>query len=227
VWQDAVACASLPETALTAGVAQLEADPPGRARKIDTREDSEVRIHEPAQVSHSKLREFAIVAAWISTVAKAESDLEDLLIAVPPAERVLPDFRTPWPWEFDSFVVAHSIMTHTRQAAQQGLAELVATWLGEDRENWPVFRLTLIDPWQERPGIWSEETPAWVRPLGAVATTAQMSCVERSPSAAAPAPGTSTTRAGSSRCTLPTSRTSPARRSRKPLPGAWCGSWRQ
>jgi hypothetical protein len=37
--------------------------------------------------------------------------------------------------------------------------ELIATWLGEDRENWTVFLLTLAVPWQERPGIWSAQTP--------------------------------------------------------------------
>jgi hypothetical protein len=61
---------------------------------------------------------------------------------------------------------------HTRQASERDFEELVATWLGEDRENWPVLCLTLIDPWQERPGIWSEQTPEWVRTLGAIATTA-------------------------------------------------------
>jgi len=58
------------------------------------------------------------------------------------------------------------------QEAELGLEELLTAWLGEDRENWPVYRLTLIDPWQERPGIWSEQTPAWVRTLGAAAATA-------------------------------------------------------
>lgn len=32
--------------------------------------------------------------------------------------------------------------------------------------------MTLIDPWQERPGIWSEETPEWIRTLGTIATAA-------------------------------------------------------
>jgi hypothetical protein len=34
------------------------------------------------------------VAAWIATLAEAANDLEDLLIDVPPEERVLPDYRT-------------------------------------------------------------------------------------------------------------------------------------
>jgi hypothetical protein len=130
------------------------------------------RIYDPAQLSHPRLREFAVAAAWISTLDEAANDLEDLLVDVPPAQRLLPDYSTPWPWDFDSFVVALSVMTHMREASEQGLEELVAIWLGEDRENWPVFCLTLVDPWQEHPGIWSEQSPEWVRTLGRIATTA-------------------------------------------------------
>jgi hypothetical protein len=65
-----------------------------------------------------------------------------------------------------------SVVTQTRQVAEQSLEELVATWLGEDPENWPVLRLTLINPWKELAGVWSEETPAWVWTLGRIATTA-------------------------------------------------------
>jgi hypothetical protein len=56
-----------------------------------------VRISDPAQLSHPRLRELAVVAAWISTLAESADDLEDLLIDVPPEERVLPDYSTPWP----------------------------------------------------------------------------------------------------------------------------------
>jgi hypothetical protein len=131
-------------------------------------------IYDPAQLTHPKLLECALMAAWISTVAAAQRDLEDLHIDVPPEERELPDFSTPWPWEFDSFVVALSVVQETREAAEQSLEELVATWLGEDPENWPVLRLTLIDPWKELAGIWSAETPEWVRTLGTIATTAHV-----------------------------------------------------
>ena len=87
---------------------------------------------------------------------------------------MLPDFRTPWPWDFDSFVVALSVMTHTRDAAEQSLEELVAIWLGEDPENWPALRLTVIDPWTELAGIWSADAPEWVRTLGTIAITAHV-----------------------------------------------------
>jgi hypothetical protein len=130
------------------------------------------RIYDPVRIRHPRLREFAYQAAWIATVAEAADDLEDLLVDVPPQERVLPDFSAPWPWDFDSFIVAHSVMQHNRDAAEQNLAELVAPWLAEDPENWSVFHMTLIEPWQERPGIWSENTPEWVRTLGRIAATA-------------------------------------------------------
>ena len=64
------------------------------------------RIYDPVQLTHPRLQELAFQAAWIATVAEAASDLEDLLSDVPPEECVLPDYRTPWPWDFDSFVVA-------------------------------------------------------------------------------------------------------------------------
>ena len=132
------------------------------------------RISDSAQLTHPKLRECAVVAACIATLAEAVNDLEDLLIDVPPEERILPNYSTPWPWDVDSFVVALSIVQETRPASERNLEDLVATWLGEDRENWPVFCLTLVDPWQERPGIWSAETPEWVRTLGTIATTAHV-----------------------------------------------------
>jgi hypothetical protein len=67
-----------------------------------------VRIYDPAQLTHPKLREFAVVAAGtrrvIATLAESANDLEDLLVDVPPEERVLPDYSTPWPWDADRWV---------------------------------------------------------------------------------------------------------------------------
>ena len=92
------------------------------------------RIYDPAQLTHPRLREYA-VAAWISTLAESANDLEDLLVDVPPEERVLPDLSTPWLWDFHSFVVALSVVNDMREAGEQSLEELVATWLEEDPEN--------------------------------------------------------------------------------------------
>jgi hypothetical protein len=52
------------------------------------------RIYDPAQLSHPRLREFAVVAAWIATLAESANHREDLLIDVPPEERILPGYTT-------------------------------------------------------------------------------------------------------------------------------------
>jgi hypothetical protein len=123
------------------------------------------RIYDPTQLTHPKLREFAFMAAWISVLVETEQDLEDLNVDLTPEERALPDFRTPWPWEFDTLSLAKFVVQMNREETEKGVEELLAGWMSEDRENWPVLRLTLIDPWQERPGIWSEHTPEWIRIL--------------------------------------------------------------
>jgi hypothetical protein len=89
-----------------------------------------VRLYDPAQLTHSKLKEFAVVAAWIATLVESANDLEDLLMDVTPEELVLLDYSTPWPWDLDSFVVALSDAQETREAVEQGLEELVATCWG-------------------------------------------------------------------------------------------------
>jgi hypothetical protein len=124
------------------------------------------------QPTHPKLQECAIITARIATATEATNDQEYFLDDVPPEERTLPDFSTPWPWDIDSFVVALSIAQETREATAQGLEELVATWLGEDPEHWPVLRPSLIDPWKELAGIWSADMPEWIRTLSTIATTA-------------------------------------------------------
>jgi hypothetical protein len=52
-------------------------------------------IDDPAQLTHPKLQEFAVIAAGIATLTETAHDLEDLPIDVPPAERALPDHRAP------------------------------------------------------------------------------------------------------------------------------------
>ena len=130
------------------------------------------RIYDPVRLTHPKLRDFAFAASWIATVVETANDLEDLFIDVPADEPLLPDFRTPLPWEFDSMAVALRIDRNYRKEAEQSLKQLLASWLGEDRENWPVLQLTLIDPWQEPPDIWSEQAPDWVRTLATIGATA-------------------------------------------------------
>ena len=129
-------------------------------------------IYEPGGLTHPKLQEFALIAAGIATLAETIDDLEDLLIALPRQEPLMPNFRTPWPWEFDTMAVALAVVKTHRTEAVHALEELLATWLGEDPENGPVFQRTLVAPWQERPGIWSEDTPEWIRTFATIAERA-------------------------------------------------------
>jgi hypothetical protein len=76
------------------------------------------RLYDLADLRHPTLRECAYQAAWIATVTEAANDVEDLLVDVPPEDRVPPDSSTPWPWDFDSLVVAHSVVTHAREAVE-------------------------------------------------------------------------------------------------------------
>jgi hypothetical protein len=54
-------------------------------------------IDDPAQLTHPKLQEFAVIAAGIAGVVETANDLEDLPLDVPPAERALLDGSAPWP----------------------------------------------------------------------------------------------------------------------------------
>jgi hypothetical protein len=110
-------------------------------------------IYDSAQLTHPRLREFAIQAAWISSVAEFSNDVEDLLSDVPSEEQVLPEFSTPWPWDFDPPAVALTVVRLHREEGARTLEDRVATWLGEDPETWQVVRLILIDPWQDRFGL--------------------------------------------------------------------------
>jgi hypothetical protein len=116
-------------------------------------------VYDPVRLTHPRLREFAFQAAFIATLAATAHDLEDLLIDLPPDEPLLPDFHPPWPWAFDPMAVALAVVKTHRTGVVHALEELLAAWLGEDREHGPVLPHMLLDPWQERPGIWSEDTP--------------------------------------------------------------------
>ena len=129
-------------------------------------------IYDPVRHTHPTLQEFAMIAAGIATLAETVDDLEDLLIELPRQEPRMPNCRTPWPWAFDTMAVALAVVKTHRNEAVPALEELLATWLGEDRENGPVFQRTLLAPWQERPGIWSEDTPEWIRTFATIAARA-------------------------------------------------------
>src|SRR5215213_7799638 len=62
-------------------------------------------IYDPVRLRQSKLREFALQAAWIATVAETVADLADLLVDLPQTSRSFrispcpgPGTSTPWQW---------------------------------------------------------------------------------------------------------------------------------
>jgi hypothetical protein len=129
------------------------------------------RISDPVRITIPQLRDFAYQEAWIATATVAATDLEELLDDAPREERALPDFSTRWPWQFDSVAVAQTVLHHERDGAARRLEDVLARWLSAHPENWQLVWF-LIGPWQERPGIWADGTPDWLRTLGNIGVTA-------------------------------------------------------
>jgi hypothetical protein len=126
------------------------------------------RISDPTQIDHPDLREFAVQAAWVAKLEEAEGVLEELVV-----DLVDEDRPADMPmWEEDPLEVALSVVNTTFEAADQELAARVTEWLAQDPEHWPIFRLVVLDPWQEQPGRWREDVPGWVRTLGTNTTLA-------------------------------------------------------
>ena len=93
------------------------------------------RIYDPAHLTHPKLQEFAVLAAWISVYDETAKELEELNIGLPPEECQLPDFSTPWPWYFDFVTVALHTVRGSREEGEKLLAEELTAWMAEDHEN--------------------------------------------------------------------------------------------
>ena len=129
-------------------------------------------IFDPGELRHPKLQAFAVWTSRVSVLAETVRAPVDLNLALTPEECMLLDLRKPSPWESDAVSVAHAVVQGARDQSLERLEQQVANWISEDRENWPVVRLALIEPWLERPGSWSAHTPEWVRILAASATTA-------------------------------------------------------
>ena len=78
------------------------------------------RTYDPMQVKHPKLRELDYQAAWIAAVAEAAEEIAYLLEDVLPDEWTLPNFDSPWPWDFDPMVVALSVVQSCRDEGEKG-----------------------------------------------------------------------------------------------------------
>ena len=88
--------------------------------------------------------------------------LEDLVIELE-VEQPSPDAE---PEEQHPLEVALALVEVTFEDADRELEARVTEWLAEDPEHWPMFRLVVLDPWQEQPGRWREDGPGWARSLG-------------------------------------------------------------
>jgi hypothetical protein len=126
------------------------------------------RISDPTQVDHPDLREFAVQAAWVAKLEDAVGVLEELVVDLVDEEQ-RSDLE---PWKDDPLDVALSVVQANFEEAEQALEARVTEWLAQDPEHWPIFRLAVLDPWQEQPGRWREGAPGWVRSLGTNAALA-------------------------------------------------------
>ncbi len=72
----------------------------------------------------------------------------------------------------DPLAVALSVLQSVYEEADRELEAAAIAWLAVDPEHWPIFRLVVLEPWQQEPGQWREEVPRWVRTLGTNTTLA-------------------------------------------------------
>ena len=130
------------------------------------------RITDPTRIDNPDLRELAIQAAWVTKLEDAVAVLEDLVIdlADEAEEDELP--ANLQPWEEEPIAVALAVVQANFEEAERVLEERVTAWLAEDPEHWPIFRLVVLDPWQEPPGQWRDDVPGWVLSLGSNTTIA-------------------------------------------------------
>ncbi len=113
------------------------------------------RSNDPTQIDHPDLREFAVQAAWVAKLEDAVGVLEELVVDLVDEEQ-----RSELePWEEDPLEVALSVVHANYEEADQELEARVTEWLAQDPEHWPIFRLVVLDPWQEQPGQWREDVP--------------------------------------------------------------------
>jgi hypothetical protein len=121
-----------------------------------------MRSADPTDIDHPQLCEFALQAERVAKLEDAVGVLEGLVIDLV-HEELPPDAE---PEEDHPLEVALALVEAEFEEADRELEARVTEWLAEDPEHWPIFRLIVLDPWQERPGRWREDVPGWVRTLG-------------------------------------------------------------
>jgi hypothetical protein len=141
--------------------------PSASVQEVEAREPP--GITDPAQVDHPRLREVALAAVHVAKLEEAVELLDDWLLAEDDQYGVGdPDGAAAPSGGADEtpLELAHSVLVAAYEAADAELEERLVGWLAEDPEHWPIFRLVVLDPWQERPGKWRDDVPRWVRALG-------------------------------------------------------------
>ena len=120
-------------------------------------------ITDPAQVDHPELRELALQAAWVAKLEEATEALGDLVVDL--ADDEDDAGMDVDPADEDPLGVALAVVQAAYEDADRALEERATAWLADDPEHWPVFRLVLLDPWQEGTGRWRAGAPRWVLAL--------------------------------------------------------------
>ena len=156
VWYDAPRAAEALLRSVTSPAAMLRSGMPM------------MRNNDPTQIDHADLREFAVQAAWVAKLEDAVEVLEELAVDLVDDEQRM----ELEPWEEDPLEVALSVVHANYEEAEQALEARLSEWLAQDPEHWPIFRLIVLDAWQEPPGRWREDAPGWVRSLGTNTTLA-------------------------------------------------------
>ncbi len=132
---------------------------------------------DPVRVDHPTLRDLAIAAGWVAKLEEAVEVLEDLISGFAEdgesegGEREVQEVETSG-HEEDPLTVALSVVEERYEEEDRDLEGRVIAWLAEDPEHWSIFRLVVLDPWQEQPGVWRAEAPRWARTLATDATLA-------------------------------------------------------
>ena len=123
-------------------------------------------VSDPAHVDHPEFRELALQAVWVAKLEEAMEALEDLVFDLSD------DDITEDGADEDPLAAALAVVQAAHEEADRALEGRAIAWLAQDPEHWPIFRLVILDPWQQEPGRWREEAPRWVQVLAADAVLA-------------------------------------------------------
>jgi hypothetical protein len=118
----------------------------------------------------------ALRAAWVAKLEDAVNALQDLVedlddVAAPSDAEHDGDGEDETQEE-DPLAVALGVVEERYEEEDRELEGRLIAWLSEDPEHWSIFRLVVLDPWQERPGVWRAGAPGWVRALATDAALA-------------------------------------------------------